>query len=122
MNFTNFDQSLIDDERNNQAEITQPFRPPCNNGINEELFDKVVDVLSTQGCDVRGPNYVQSHRDTDGDVEYVEREAKADKPADKKVGKESFNVLGDDYDIMYWLMIVLLIVVVIMIYRQNYKP
>lgn len=119
MNFTNFDQT-VDDEHNNQAEITQPFRPPCNNGINEELFDKVVDVLSTQGCDVRGPNYVQSQGNTDGDVEDVE--ADAGKPAEQKVGKESFNVLGDDYDIMYWLMIVLLIVVVIMIYRQNYKP
>ena len=39
-------------DRNDQ--VNYVFDPPCGNGVNEELFNKVVDVLSHQNCDNRG--------------------------------------------------------------------
>lgn len=48
---TNYGQS----QQDNQVNFV--FEPPCGNGIDEELFDKVVDVLEKQDCDKKGPQY-----------------------------------------------------------------
>ncbi len=42
-------------DRNDQ--VNYVFDPPCGNGIDEELFNKVVDVLSQQNCNNRGQPY-----------------------------------------------------------------
>jgi len=99
------------------AQANFDYDPPCGNGIDEDLFNKVVNVLEKQDCDKRGPDYSLYNEDDMA-----------------RLKKNDFNKLRYNLtegfgwsemtspNFVYWFLVILLVVLIVLIYRQNYNP
>ena len=89
----------------------------CGNGIDEDLFNRVIDVLEKNDCDNRGEDIMLFQ---DGDYTTIEEDKNNKIRYDMT---EGFCVSGSSNGFFYWLMVILFIFLLYwVIFAPNQTP
>lgn len=92
------------------------YNPPCGNGVDEELFNRVVNVLEKQDCDIRGPDY-SLYNESDMKQLRANKWNKVRYDLNEGFGSYMYNA-----NYVYWFLVIVLVVLIVLIYKQNYHP
>jgi len=96
--------------------------PPCYNGIDEDLFDKVTDILS-KSCDDVGDDYFLYNRDELNRLHKDKYNGPRYNLDDNMYEGFGLNRTGDDSmeDYTFWILVFLLIVFIVVIIYSAYR-
>jgi hypothetical protein len=90
------------------------YDPPCGNGIDEELYDNVVDVLAHQHCDEKGSDY---YLYDNSDISQLQVDKWNKTRYDVHEGFDGSSCSMNGW--FYWFLVILLIVLLYMIYYKK---